>query len=177
MSTKSRFLSESRFTFLEDTGGHSKRLHRLDLAAQFFGRSLSRERFGGVSAGLFWLIDLRRRSKGEPSVGTAAVIAFAVTIGAHGLLALTSGVSSVLRLAIVSVPVVRLPCLISNLLARFFWLRHAATPENCAQPTAVTAVRVRVVSHEPALRTALRRSARRRPFSCSWAKAQSTEAA
>ena len=80
--------------------------------------------FGGASAAVFWFVDLRRRSEGEPSWVTAAVVAFAVTIAALGLLALTSGFS--LPLALISVPAVWLPCFLANIVVGFLWHRHAA---------------------------------------------------
>jgi hypothetical protein len=80
--------------------------------------------FGAVSAAVFWFVDLRRRSEGEPSWVTAAVVAFTVTIAALGLLALTSGFS--LPLALVSVPVIWLPCFFANVVVGLLWQRHAA---------------------------------------------------
>ena len=81
--------------------------------------------FAGISVALFWLVDLRRRSEGEPSVLVAAGVALLVTIAAHVVLALTTDVPTVLALAVVSVPAVWLPCFIANLAARFNWLRQA----------------------------------------------------
>ncbi len=81
---------------------------------------------GGVSGGLFWLIDLRRRSAGQPSILAAVAVAFQVALGAHAVLALTTDWRSVLALALVSFPAVWLPCFIGSLVARFIWLRQAA---------------------------------------------------
>jgi hypothetical protein len=79
---------------------------------------------GGVSAAAFWFVDLRRRSEGEPSWVMAAVVALAVTIAAHALVALTSGFY--FPLALVSVPAVWLPCFLSSIVVGFLWQRHAA---------------------------------------------------
>ena len=84
-------------------------------------------RRGRVWILVFWAVVLRRRPSAEISLVGAAAVALVVSVALHLVSGVVDGFSQVLTWIVLSLPFVWMQGFLANLVARFFWRRHAAT--------------------------------------------------
>ena len=81
----------------------------------------------GANVVLFWVAVLRRHPPADLSLVGAVAVALLVAVALHLVSGVVNGFPQVLALIVLSLPAVWLQGFLVNLVARFFWRRHAST--------------------------------------------------